>query len=70
MHNVVKYMRETVKKAGKGPRGSHCALLASGIYRPTNHDRSRKFSDHVNGNRMMQPTCNRDHDRDREMLLG
>lgn len=69
--SVVKYMRETVKKTGKGPRGSHCALLASvkgtyRVYRPTNHDRLWEFSDHVTGNWTMQPT----RDRDRETLLG
>lgn len=70
-NSVVKYMRETVKKPGKGPRGSHCTSLASvkgtyRVYRPTNHDRSWKFSDHVTGDRTMQPT----RDRDRETLLG
>lgn len=67
-------MRETVKKAGKGPRGSHRALLASvkgtyQVYRPTNHDRSWKFSDHVTGDRTMQPIRDRDRDRDRETLI-
>lgn len=65
-------MRETVRKTGKGPRGSHRALLASvkgtyRVYRPTNHDRSWKFSHHVTGDRVMRPI--RDHDRDRETVI-
>lgn len=68
-------MRETVKRAGKGPRGSHCALLVSvrgtyRVYRPTNHDRLREFFDHAIGDRTMQPNSDRETLLDRDEFVS